>query len=176
MPKADARAKLGWDQDEKIALFFGNPDIPRKNFGIARGAVDLLNRDGRNIQLKPVWSGPQEEVPLYMNAADCLVFPSLGEGSPNAIKEAMACELPIVSSPVGDVPERFEGVEGCVIADRTVESFAKGLVSCIDLGRLPDARQAAELVSMENIAERVVCVYEEMLAEAGRPAAFLRSS
>ena len=62
------------------------------------------------------WSRPHEEIILLMIACDALIVTSLQEGSPTIVKEALACDLPIVSVVVGDVAERLRGIEGCEIA------------------------------------------------------------
>src|SRR2546425_11718445 len=67
-------------------------------------------------------------MPFYMNACDALVFTSREEGSPNAVKEALACDLPVVSVAVADVPLRLEGIPGCeACADDSPETIAAAL-------------------------------------------------
>ena len=68
-------------------------------------------------------------IPYYMNSADCILFTSIQEGSPNVIKEALACNIPIVSTNVGDVKERLETIDGCfVIDDYDAKNLAEALL------------------------------------------------
>ena len=111
--QARAREQLGWSQSEKVALFVGNPSNGRKNYTLAERACQLAARRCRSFTLRVAAALAPEVIPVWMSAADVLVHPSWSEGSPNVVKEAMACELPIVATPVGDVPERLSGVPGC---------------------------------------------------------------
>ena len=60
-----------------------------------------------------------------MNAVDCFLMTSNTEGSPQVIKEALACGCPIVSVDVGDVKQQIKGVDGCCIAERNSVTIAE---------------------------------------------------
>ena len=113
MDQMRARARLGWDPDEKVALFVGDPAIARKNHPLAQRACELAARRCPSLRLRLAAGVAPDMIPVWMSAADALIHPSWSEGSPNAVKEAMACELPIVATPVGDVRERLTGIPGC---------------------------------------------------------------
>lgn len=163
--REDARSRVGWPQDKRIVLFLGNPDDPRKNVALARAAHALVDADDPgSVLLHEAWKVPVEEVPALMNAADCLVFPSNSEGSPNAIKEAMASALPIVASPVGDIPERTAGVAGCFVRSPEPEQFAAALREALHLDRAPEARAAMQEISIGAIAERLIGIYRQTIS------------
>ena len=65
----------------------------------------MANRLGILGRCVFVGTRPHEEIPLWLGAADCLVLPSLGEGIPNVVREAMICRVPVIATPVGGVPE-----------------------------------------------------------------------
>lgn len=94
---------LGLPSDGRVALFVGDPARPEKRYWLAQKTVNLLV-SRIQVELIVASSGPYEQVPLYyMNACDALLLTSSHEGSPNAVKEALACNLPVVSVDVGDV-------------------------------------------------------------------------
>jgi len=163
-PRAEARAALGWAPDEKIMLFLGNPDDPRKNVALAREAADLVVARMPGARLHVAWAVEPDAVPVHLNAADCLLFASRSEGSPNAIKEAMACETPIVATPVGDVPERLEGVANTWVRLPTPEAFADALVEALHADRAPAARAAVAPLGLDRVADRLLSIYEEAAA------------
>jgi len=112
--KDEARQRMHLNDAKKYILFSGAFDDAVKNAPLAHEAVALLqNSDMELLELKGF---TREEVTLLMCAADALLMTSFTEGSPQVIKEAMACGCPIVSVDVGDVRERIKGVEGCYIA------------------------------------------------------------
>src|SRR4029077_12440083 len=160
-PKNAARQELGWGADEQVILFIGDPDDPRKNVRLAREAAETVCRENPATRLHLAWGVSPNRVPVLMNAADCLVFPSKSEGSPNVIKEAMACALPIVSTPVGDVVERLSGVENCHICEPSPQLFAAALSQAVHGGRAPPARAAVESLGMGAVAGRLVRIYDE---------------
>ena len=76
----------------------------------------------------------------------------------------MASELPIVATPVDDVPERLDGVAGCHVCPPDPEVLAAGLNEALDHGRAPEARQAVAPLGLDAVARRVVGIYERVLA------------
>ncbi|HLY48995.1 MAG TPA: glycosyltransferase family 4 protein [Solirubrobacteraceae bacterium] len=166
-----ARAQVGWDNGELHALFIGHPDNPAKNFPLAQAVVDEIRRRGHRVALHAAVGVRPDLVPTLMNAADVLLFTSLSEGSPNVIKEAMATELPIVSVPVGDVPDRLRGVDGAFVVGSEPSAMADAFLRAAAIGRAPQARTAVQALSLERVARRVLSVYETVVsspAPAGR--------
>ena len=168
--RARARAALGWDPDEKVMLFLGNPRDQRKNHRLAEQAAALVAERRDRTRLHVAWAIDPDAVPTVMNAADCLLFASRSEGSPNAVKEAMACALPIVATPVGDVRERLDGVAGCWVCEPAPAAFADALVLALDADRAPAARAAVQALGLGRVAERLLRIYDEVGADCRRRA------
>jgi teichuronic acid biosynthesis glycosyltransferase TuaC len=159
----EARRALGWESPDPVALFMGNPSDPRKNVTLATQAIAELARRGPSVRLHIGWGARPGEVPRLMAAADVLVFPSLSEGSPNVVKEAMACALPVAATPVGDVRERLSGVDGCFIVEPTPTSFANGVERALRSPRAPAAREAVRALALGPVAARIEQVYAAAL-------------
>ena len=99
-----ARSILNWNLEEKIILFNGHKSNPIKNYALAEKAVNLCKNNITIVEMKNL---DQEKLNLYYNACDVFLSTSLWEGSPNTIKEAMACNTNIISTNVGDVNYLF---------------------------------------------------------------------
>jgi glycosyltransferase involved in cell wall biosynthesis len=121
--KAEARRRMGLSQEGRFVLFAGAFDNLVKNAALAKEAVSLLP-DVKLIELKGY---SREEVAALMQAVDALLMTSHTEGSPQVIKEAMACGCPIVSVDVGDVKEIVEGVDGCFISEASPKALSESL-------------------------------------------------
>jgi teichuronic acid biosynthesis glycosyltransferase TuaC len=107
-----------------------------------------------------------EEIPLYMNAADCLLVTSRTEGSPTVVQEAMACNLPVVSVDVGDVRERLANVSECaVLAGRDPVALGRALAAVLRDPRRSDGRTHAAALSVEAIAARLTDFYGTLLGK-----------
>ncbi len=166
--RAVARSRLGWDPDQRVALFVGNPGIERKNHALAEAACELAARQCSGLRLQVAKGVPPDEIPVWMSAADALLHPSWSEGSPNAVKEAMACELPIVATPVGDVPERLSGIPGCYVVPPDRRAFADALLEAMTHKPCRAARTAVAELSIERVAEQVKGVYKSVLTNGRR--------
>ncbi len=102
-----------------------------------------------------------DTVPDYMNAADALLLTSRSEGSPNSVKEALACNTPVVSVDVGDVSERLAGVSPSLVSDDDSDLIDE-LVSILESDIEPNGREAAREVSVERTADQMIDVYERV--------------
>jgi glycosyltransferase involved in cell wall biosynthesis len=161
-PRIEARRRLGWEPDAPVAVFVGDPGIPRKNHELAKAACAKASAELRDLRLEVAHGLSPAEVPLVMSAADALLMTSLWEGSPNVVKEAMAAELPVVAVPAGDVEERLSGVEGCFVCPYDAGMLSQALVEAVRHGRAPAARAAVSELSLENVARRVREIYERV--------------
>lgn len=149
---------------KKKALFLGSKTKSGKNFPLAEAAVQQLE----NVELVCPFPVNHSDVPKYLNEADVLVFPSFMEGSPNVIKEAMACNCPIVSTDVGDVKWVFGETIGCYIASFDPKDFATKIKLAIDSppvnGRTNGRQRIMELgLDQETVAKRIKAVYQKAL-------------
>jgi glycosyltransferase involved in cell wall biosynthesis len=151
-------------------LFPAAADRPEKGYALTAAAVARLN--GSNVALQTLGGVRHDDVPLWINAADAVVLTSVYEGSPNVVKETLACNVPLVSVDVGDVRERIEGVEGCVIAARAAEDVAAKLAHVLERGRRTQGRERAAEVSLERINDRLLEIYDTVasLTPRGGPA------
>jgi glycosyltransferase involved in cell wall biosynthesis len=163
IPQGEARQQLGLDPQERLVLFVGRPAQARKRFTLAQRAVELLN-ERMPARLVVAWQVNHSQVPLYMNACDALIFTSMQEGSPNVVKEALACNLPVVSVKVGDVPERLQDVEGCELcADDQPETIAAALERVLIRNRRVDGQAAVRHLDEGLLTEKVLDVYRSVL-------------
>ena len=152
-----ARRELGWD-DGRVALFVATkPRSPRKRLALAEAACAAAE-----VRLHVADDVDPASMPTLMRAADCLVLTSSLEGSPNAVKEALMCNLPVVSTRVGDVEELLAGVEPSWLCEPTEESFTAALRECIADGRRSNGREVAAYLDEGRIADRILRIYDEV--------------
>jgi teichuronic acid biosynthesis glycosyltransferase TuaC len=155
----EARKKLGLSADCHYILFVSSLNNPRKRYPLAKQAVDLLPPQ-MNCELLVLSNVSHEMIPTYMNAADVLLLTSLHEGSPNVVKEALACNLPVVTTAVGDVKERLAGISGCVILENdSPETIARQLESVIKTRNRPDSRSKILGLDERTLTQKVIDVY-----------------
>lgn len=166
-PRDEARRQLSLPLDERLVLFVGNPHQARKRYDLARQAVELLN-ERFPARLVTAWGAAHSGIPLYMSACDALVFTSMQEGSPNVVKEALACDLPVVSVAVGDVEQRIGGIEGCELCTNdSPETIAAALERVLRRGKRVEGRKSVEHLSETSITEQVIEVYRSALSGSG---------
>ncbi len=161
--RAAARVHLGLPARGKLVLFPFDPRRKLKRYDLARSAVATL-RDPE-IQILTVCGKRNEDMPWYYNAADAMVLCSESEGSPTSVKEALACNLPVVSTDVGDVREILEGIEGCEICGDNAESLGQGLKRVLD--RRADkpfkGRVSMTRYDQSRVVAAIVKVYERVI-------------
>jgi len=154
-----ARRALGLDPARKIVLFAYNRAELRKRYNLVESAVVRAREQVPELEILSVYRVPQEQMPLYINAADLMVMASTIEGSPNAVKEALACNLPVVTVDVGDTAELIEQTEGNHLVPREVGAIASTIVQVCRRSTRARSRERMAQLSMESVAERVLYVY-----------------
>ncbi len=162
MGRGESRRRVGWPLDERVVLFAATkPYSPRKRLALAEAAVrDAEQRLGEPIRLHIVGSISPAEMPLLMNAADCLLMTSSVEGSPNTVKEALMCNLPVVATPAGDVESLLDGVEPSHVCPPDSSALGTAIADCLRRYVRSNGREIARpRLSAEEIAQRVISVY-----------------
>ncbi len=176
MDHEEARKRVGLDENKKYVIWCSNPSRPEKNYALAEEAVKQSNikHQTSNISLVPVFDKTPNEVMSYMNAADCLLLTSDSEGSPNVIKEAMACNCPIVTTNVGDVTERLKDLDGCYVVEDNDCRFtdlpkaavltSEAIAKALEFGKRTEgrARLMNDRLEITQIAKRLIEVYERV--------------
>jgi glycosyltransferase involved in cell wall biosynthesis len=163
LDQVDCRNKLGWDPDKFHILFPTNAGDPRKRLYLAQAAVDKANRSGLNVEMHQLRGVLHEEVPTWLNASDVVLLTSLHEGSPNVIKEALACNVPVVSVDVGDVRERISGIKGCYIALPDPHDLVVKLGLVGARGKRIEGRERMQALSLEQAALYLETFYHEVV-------------
>lgn len=165
-PRETACQTLKLPTDELLVLFPGNPENPRKGFSLASAAVDVAQRKlNREIRIVPLKGVAADQVAVYMNACQAMLMTSLIEGSPNVVKEAMACNLPVVGVPVGDVEQMLSGVKGNTFCRRDAEEVGLALSTMLADPQRSEGREAIiqRGLDLASVARQVENIYRQVL-------------
>jgi glycosyltransferase involved in cell wall biosynthesis len=165
--KEEAKQKLRLDPNKKYILFAGNYLSPQKGYSILAKAVNRLKQNRPEYELLLAHNVPHEIVPLYMNAAEVLGLPSLKEGSPNVVKEAIACNLPVVATDVGDIRKTIGDIPGCFLVERNADRFVSALHKAAQANSAFRGRSYIDHLRIERIAYQLRCYYTHLLKIKG---------
>ncbi|HEX5929238.1 MAG TPA: glycosyltransferase [Solirubrobacterales bacterium] len=161
LPRAEARARLGLDPDARFLLFPANPARPEKRHDRAAEVAAACG-----AELISGGSIDPEQMPLWLNAANAVLVTSDYEGFGMIAVEALACEVPVLSTPVGIAPYALAGIDGCLCAPFDAGTWSAAARPHLDSAdpRVGGAARAASL-SAARMAERVIEVYRDVSGE-----------
>jgi glycosyltransferase involved in cell wall biosynthesis len=175
MARSEARARLGLDAAEPLILFLGQPR-PEKRLPLIEAAVARLQATVPAPRLLKVHDQPRAVIPYYLNAADVLVLASVAEGSPLAVREAMACNTPVVCTDVGDVRTLCGDLPGHYLLPRPsrgsdlqaapageADALAAQLAAALAFGGRTGGRERILPWSLAAVAKRVEDLYRTVL-------------
>lgn len=159
-----ARQQLGLPLDKKLVLWSASSiSNTRKRHWLAQAAVTIA-QESVDCELVTATGLPPEMIPVYMQACDLFLLTSTNEGSPNVVREALACNLPVVSTDVGDVRERLDHLEGCaVVDDDSAAALAAAVVRCLQQPPNPHLRDEVADQNPQVLGRKVVQVYRKAL-------------
>lgn len=162
-----ARQVLHLPAESPLVLFPYDPTRSEKRFDLAEQAVAIVRDQFPDTQIVTIADKPHELMARFMSACDVMLLTSETEGAPVAVREAMACNLPITSVPVGDVAKLISEISGCYLAASDPRSIAEKLTRVFSERKRTNARQKALGMSVTQSALRVAAVYEEIF-DGGR--------
>lgn len=180
--RAAACRELGLDATRRRVAWVG-ADRPEKRLDLARRTVELVAAGRSDVDLHVVSGLPPEAVPAHLAACDALLVTSTREGGPLVVKEALAMQLPVVSTAVGDVAGLLDALPGCTLvggpagdrrgipddgdAQGLTARLASALVRALDGGPGAAARERVLPFGHERIAARLLAIYAELHGAAG---------
>lgn len=163
-PQTHAREKLHWNHNDPVVLFMDRKGAWVKDPHLARAAYEEARKAVPALRLCVVEEEPPELMPLFFSAADALLITSRHEGSNNTVKEALACNLPVVATACGDTPERLRGVRFSYVCSRDPRELGEHLARAVAVRERSNGRQSIEELAMDRIAIRIKALYEAALA------------
>lgn len=164
MPQSTARERLGWNLADKVVLFNAGRSARLKRLDLAQSAVTVAEKLVGEIRFEVMRGDVHpDDVPLLMNAADCLVVTSDYEGSPTVVQEAIACNLPVVSVDVGDVRERLVGIKPSFIVARDAQVIGKAISEVLKLRARSNGWENIQHLTAASTAKQIVEIYDNIL-------------
>lgn len=161
-----AKVDLGWAEDRYHVLFPYPRGREVKNYPLAASVSEAAeDRLDAPIELHTITDVPHDEMSTYLNASDALLLTSRREGSPNSVKEALACNTPVVSTDVGDVADRLADISPSAVG-RTENELVDGLVEVLLSNGRSNGRDAVREISVERTSDRLYEVYRNVLEDS----------
>ncbi len=161
--RAAARARLGVADDALVLGFVNSIGQPTKRLDLAQATCDVLVARGVSARLLVAERVAPAEMVWHYRAADCLLMTSEREGAPNCVKEALACGVPVVGVPVGDLPELLTRPEMGRIVPPDPERLADAVMALDPRPDVPASLLPAHLTD-ESVAERLIALYRDVLS------------
>ncbi|HOS17436.1 MAG TPA: glycosyltransferase, partial [Bacteroidales bacterium] len=164
--KRKCQEQLGWDVEKTHILFPSNPIRYVKNHELFLKTIILLN--DTSLEIHYFENVPHKQTPIWYNAADLVILTSLWEGSPNAIKEAMACDRPIVATNVGDIKVLFGNEDGFYITEFDICNCARKIEQALVFANEKKHTKGRErLIALKiddvSIAKRIYNLYDNII-------------
>lgn len=161
--KTFSRNKLKLPHKLKIIFFPSDPDRDVKRFELAKKVYFEYYKTNDQSILLTAKNIPYTEMVYYYNASDLVIFTSKNEGSPNVVKEAMACNTPILTVDVGDVSEYVTKSDGNIICSDDINDLTQNLIKMLGNEISVSSRDVISKYSKEFITEELIKIYQSIV-------------
>lgn len=166
LDKKDCQIKINWNPNKLHFLFLADPSRPEKNYELFKSSIEKV--EIKNYEIHYLEKVKHSNIPLWINAADVVFLSSLWEGSPNVIKESMACNKPIVSTNVGDIEWLFSNLEGHFISDFSIEDYSDKIQLAINYSnKIKNTKGRNQIINLEldsdKVAKKIIEIYNNVI-------------
>ena len=161
--KLTAANEMGLPTDKKYILFGGAFSDLRKNYPLLKESIALLNRNDINvIEMRGL---NRAQITKLMCGCDVFALPTKREGSPQALKEAMACNCPIIATDVADIKYIMGEIDGTYITSFDPKDVADKITQALEFGKRTNGRQRIIDLGLddETVAKRIFEIYKTIL-------------
>ncbi len=169
MDSTVCKTLLNFDESQKYALFIGDITRNEKRYWLAKAALETYNANHKDstLSLINLVGIEHDQIPIYLNASDVLLLTSSHEGGSTVVKEALACGLPVVSSDVGDVAERIDGVVGCSVCySDSPDEYAEAISVALNNGKPVNlTEESVKQIDEKNNVKELISIYQKVLNE-----------
>jgi len=164
LPRSECRARLGWSMDELVVLFPSDPLRSLKRYDLALAAVsELRTSRGNRVAFRVLKKVPPSEVPLHLNAADCVLITSAWEGGPLVFYEALACGTPVVTVPVGYANDHAWRTPYVRVTLPTPGALRAGLMDVLRIQLPHECPTDVTIPDQADYASRLLAKYQQVL-------------
>jgi len=166
MDSAEAKRALGLDEKRRYVLFPAAPSRAEKRYEVARAGVDRLHAiapETADVDLIALDNVAHARVPLFMNASDVVLMTSSYEASPVTIREALACNVPVICTDVGDARVVMKDIAGCRIVEADPDRIAEALRASLSGPRRVQSRERMHSYALESVAQALVALYGRVI-------------
>jgi teichuronic acid biosynthesis glycosyltransferase TuaC len=165
--KNECQSILNWNKNKLHLLFLADPKRKVKNYELVKSSLKN-NEIDNNFEIHFLINVKHAEIPIWINASDICLLSSLWEGSPNVIKESMACNKPIISTKVGDVKWLFGDLKGHYLSDFNTETYAQkiktALQNTLDFNQTNGRERIIELgLDEDTVAKKIISIYKSLI-------------
>lgn len=161
IPKEEAKKLMNLPDNKINILFGGNFANLRKNYPLAKEAINILPH--KNINLIELKGFSREQVTNLLCGCDLMLLPTKSEGSPQIVKEAMACNCPVVASNVADISDIFAETQGCFLTDFDSSNLAEAILKAINYKGRTNGREKMEKYDNSKIVKEIVEIYNRLI-------------
>lgn len=165
--RTEAKALLGYPDCKEKWILFNSVDLrnPIKRFDLAQDAFEMAQAKHGNLRLRLATKLPHDQMPLFVAACDLILCTSETEGWPNSIKEALACNVPFVSTDVSDLRDIAAIDPTCRVCPADAKLIAANICEVLSVDRSHDLRRHVAWMSVDSIADKMLATYQSVLSD-----------
>ena len=167
-----AKIEIGLDPAKRYVLFVSSKHLnrPQKRYDLYSSVISSLKQKVgyEDIEELTLTNTERMAVPIYFNASSVHLLTSIFEGSPNSVRESLACNTPVVTTDVGNVKTILAGLESCsIIQNDNVEDFIQGLIRALNFDEVRECRDAIikKKLTSDDTTRELITLYKEVISE-----------